>query len=396
MENLFNKIFEQAPQKQLAKLRKIIRLALVPLFFAACNGISEAAPTVDSQLTLEPIAAQANSVEEEKQIYKKTPTELLNEYFALKNEFAIDPTVIAKLNIPETSDEEYRLIIDNWSNEAPIFLYLNHPQEKLHFIKYVLAQDDLDSFEYKSPDWGLDVDGDGVIETTLKGDGNVYNELGEVVDEMSFFCSDFSDELMKRYGLHVFGLSKDIKFQLPMMSVSTSEGYINDESRHAFGRGHAADAIFLGSKEEYEDFFKWYFIEPQSDENMMNPYINNYVFATISTLHDSSLERNGDSLASFFLMPGSFLEKIDDRELQILEEIEDWVSMNSKMRAEDDEVWSDEVELGSFNAGEIYRVGLLAIKSNYLSRDQVLGAFNDAKSLPDNFDYQYFLSTLDS
>jgi hypothetical protein len=138
-----------------------------------------------------------------------------------------------------------------------LFSYLNSGEAKIRLIKTILMQDDLDSWEYKTPDHGPDADGDGAVETTLKN-GNVYNELGEIVDE----------------------------------------------TRQA------------------------------------------------------------------------------------------WVSMNSKMDPSQDNIWSDKVELSSFNINEIYRVSTLIIKSGYLSEEQVLGAISDAKSLPIDFNFHDFLDSI--
>lgn len=365
-----------------ARIGKMLRLLMVPV---AMLAFSTDSPIHKNEENLNSSARSVESAKKELPIHQDAIS-LYDGYFNQKESFdqLLPPSSADILNSQTSSDAEYIKAIIAWPQDVPIFLYLDNFQAKERLIKFILAMDDLDSYENIMIHYGPDVDGDGIIELNQKEDG-LYSEAGELIDEYDFVCSEFADELMKRYGIHVFGLSKSTKYQLPMMRASVGQGFVDADG---FGVGHSINAIYLGSSmDEYNDISKWYFLEPQSDLRIVDPFEEEkYKILSLSTLHFIGSDDVGDSLVSFVKTPQE-LFIMNDQELQIWKLLEKWTLTNKMMRVEDDDRWSDEANFGTFQTIDLYRVARLAYQSQFLSFSQVSQAFEDSLSLPSDFDF---------
>lgn len=332
-------------------------------------------------------------------IVKTDAKVLLDEYLETAKNQEIDLVALSKLNDPTISDQEYNELVSAWENDAVIFSRLTDYAAKMRFIKYVMANDNLDTTPYKSPDYGPDVNGDGKINLRSNEKGETINELGQVVDTTSFICSDFSKELSLRYGIQNTEPLKDYKYQLPMFQVGINEGYVTNDTRQAWGRGHTFNAVFMGgSGDDPTSLRQYVFIEPQNDDmGIVDPmhYLTDGRILTLSVPHLDDWDVGSDSIASYFILPDQELVSIDDKGTQIVNELAGWILMNKGLKPEDDQFMLDEPELLDFNQSDIIRAATLAVGGGYLSKDQVIGAMTDAH-VPAGFDYNEFFRAMDA
>jgi hypothetical protein len=392
--------------KKFIRATRVLGAVLLPILFL--RGDSKQKPIVISdavsnyQAKASEIASRLIKTEGSKESSKETAHALFKNYFTKNIPERINLENIEIINNSNSSDQDYYYSILSWEGNLPIFAFLSSKESKIRFIKTILARDDLNQSEYTTPDYGPDIDSDGIIELTYDENGNTINEVGEIVDTTSFVCSDFSRELNLRFGIQNGVPQNELKLQLPMMSVSIGEGYVSDDERQAWGRGHGFNAVYFGEDiVGFDDLSNWFFIEPQSDDDVINPFIHlvDARLLTLSIPHTDDWKTEGDSLISFFLMPDSTLQPIDDIELQIFEEIEKWCFMNeypSLVNGEiRDDLMSDEPDLLDFEVERIYDVAVFAVNSGYLSSSQVSGALQDAY-LPIGFKYSELFDRLNA
>lgn len=382
--------FEPNARKKLSKLNRAIRLMLVPLLLLAFTKASQADSVHLNQHvdvpTLSPIPP-----EKEIPATIKTPAQLLNEYFAIgdKLDVSVNTVWVQELNDLDISPENYDAIVNSWPADVPIFLYLDSYDAKVRFIQHVLAQDDLDSYEYQAPDLGPDVDGDEVVELRSR-DGQTFDEAGNLLNETAFICSDFSQELSKRYGLYPGIPTKPVKFRLPLFKALSGEGYVSDGDKKAYGRGHTTNAILIGSPSKVDDVSRWYFIEPQTDQQI-NPFGVDYRLVKLA-IHGPGFPE--EVLLSFFLKANGRPEMITSEESQILFQLERWMRFNILQPVTEDDSMRDELDLSQFSTADMYHVSSLAVDAGHLTAEKIIAAVKDAKSLPAGFDQADFASTL--
>lgn len=299
---------------------------------------------------------------------------------------------LATFNNPQASPEDYAQAFATWNDRLAIFPYLTSREAKLRFVQEVLKIDDLDQKPYQTPNYGADVNGDGVVEL-IKKDGILYNEEGDVVNEASFVCANFAQEMTRRYGITREGTNiKPHKFGMPLFEAHTSEGY---DGTTRYGRGHAFNGVYVGGPDaNIYDGSNWIFFEPQSDRivstiGVTQDVIRYGAYDSPGTL----LEISSPSMKTDFAetVPLITYAKIRNtnkvvtvkkRVADVVKKLSSWASLQYiiKLNPAMDDVTMDEQDFTGYNQTELNDAKQIAVDSGYLSPDLVDGAINDAKS----------------
>lgn len=315
----------------------------------------------------------------EKQEVQKTPQEIFTNYLDTKIQLSEEYThIVELLNNPDTQQADYSAAIEKWKGNTPIYHYLTSLDSKVRFLKEILAKDNLESHPYVTVNYGPDVDGDGVVEVQ-NIDGKTINEAGEEVDETSFVCQNFAQEMTRRYGITIEGINTSpSKFKMPLFTVETSEGF---DGKERWGREHAINGVLVGDDPNNKSH--WIFFEPQNDEILSQqvPGISKELIQYGANGSQGSILKIGipyidHRSTSFTLSLATFskssktdgIEFVAPETAEVMKSIASWVTMKNLTSSGNSE----------FSPKAISEARNTAIDSGYISAEIFDGAMKEA------------------